>query len=394
MTVALRPAAPVPVDPAGVRPAPARQALPLRLGVLTPHNPHDRRAFSGTVFHAVKALARRRDLVLTVLGPHRPQTAFDRLARRASPRFEPAMLDPRGTDFEGLDAVLGLVASPLLDAAAGLTALPLIHVTDATPGFLRELYDREGLEDSAARESRVLARSTAVYSSRMMVKRAVAEFGPVAAGARSLAFGVNFTDPPADLPEKPPLDRLELLFVGGDWERKGGAVALAAFERLRVTGRTAHLTLVGGVPAAVRTALCGRTDITVTGFLDKNRPRDAARLAALYRRAHLLVLPTRADCTPMVVAEALAWGTPVLATDVGGIREMIGAGAGATLPLGSTGADWACAIAEMTAGATAYAMMSDAAAERTRTRLNWDRWAEGIAVIVTETVVAGTRAAA
>lgn len=54
-------------------------------------------------------------------------------------------------------------------------------------------------------------------------------------------------------------------------------------------------------------------------FLDKNRPKDAARLSALYAEAHLLLLPSRADCTLTVIAEAMAHGTPVLATDVGGI---------------------------------------------------------------------------
>src|SRR6056297_2555528 len=390
MNAALHPVSRIHTGPADAR--------PLRLGVLTPHNPHDRRAFSGTVFHAVAALAARTDIALRVLGPHRPQTVFDRLARRASPRFEPAMLDPGGADFDGLDAVLGLVASPLLDAAAGLTDLPLIHVTDATPGFLREVYGRDVPEGADAREARVLARSTAVYSSRMMANRAAAEFGAAAAGARSLSFGVNFSTLPGNqsgsLPEKASLDRLELLFVGGDWARKGGALALATFERLRAGGRTAHLTLVGGVPAEVRNTLRGRTDVTVAGFLDKNRPRDAARLAALYARAHLFVLPTRADCTPMVVAEALAHGTPVLATDMGGTAEMIGQGAGRTLPAAAGAEDWARAIGEMGSGATAYAMMSDAATERTARLLNWDCWADGIAAIAAETSVARARAAA
>lgn len=401
MTVALHPAARPMSDTARVRPAsarPSRPALPPRLGLLTPHNPHDRRAFSGTVFHAVRALAARTDLRLTVLGPHRPATALDRLLRRGSPRFEPAMLAPDGSDFAGLDAVLGLVASPLLDAAARLTDLPFVHVTDATPGFLREIYGRDLPEGAAACEARVLARSTAVYSSRIMADIAGAEFGAAAAGARALAFGVNFTTLPGDrsagLPAKAPLDRLEVLFVGGDWDRKGGALALAAFERLRASGRDAHLTLVGGVPAPVRTALQGRSDISVAGFLDKNRPREQARLAALFARAHLFVLPTRADCTPMVVAEALAHGTPVLATDIGGTREMIGQGAGRTLPMEAGAADWARAIGEMGSAATAHAMMSDAAAERTVRQLNWDCWAAGIAAIAAETAFEGARAAA
>lgn len=377
MTVALHPAT-------RIRPTvPVRPAQPLRLGLLTPHNPHDRQAFSGTVFHAVRALSRRSDLRLRILGPHRAQTALDRLLRRPSPRFGAEHL--RADDFQGLDAVLGLVASPLLDRAATLTDLPLVHVTDATPGFLRDVYGRDVPASADATEARVLGRATPLYSSRHMADRAVLEFGM--REAKSLPFGVNFTELPADLPVKPPLDRLELLFVGGDWARKGGALALEAFDALRATGRAAHLTLVGGVPEPVRRALRRRGDITLTGFLDKNRPRDNARLAALYARAHLFVLPTRADCTPMVVAEALAHHTPVLATDVGGIAEMIAPGAGRVLPPGAGAGAWAHAIDDMTADAASYGYLSDGAAERTRTRLNWATWAADVAAVLSETVL-------
>jgi len=367
---------------------------PLRLGILTPHNPHDRQSFSGTVHHAVTALAGRADIALRVLGPHRPPRRLDRVLRRASPQMTPGMLAGDGSDFAGLDAVLGLVATGLLGRAAALTDLPLVHVTDATPGFLRDVYGWDVPATAGAEEAALLARARAVYSSQAMADRAAEEFGAPAAGASALPFGVNFTEPPRLFPAVPRLDRLELLFVGGDWERKGGAIALAALDRLRAAGRDAHLTLVGGVPAGLAAALKGRRDVTVAGFLDKNRPREAAALADLYGRAHLFVLPTRADCTPMVVAEALAHHTPVLATDVGGIGEMLGAGAGRILPLDAGPADWAVAIDEMTADPAVHAMMADAAADRAAGPLNWTTWAEGIAAIVAEEVFGRMRARA
>ncbi|MEO1153542.1 MAG: glycosyltransferase family 4 protein [Pseudomonadota bacterium] len=358
----------------------------LRLGILTPHNPYDRRAFSGTAFHAFDALSRRRDIDVELIGPYQPMGRIGQLLRRSPSRFEPHMLASDGSDFQGFDVVMGLVASALLDEAAMLTTLPMIHVTDATPGFLEEVYNRALPASAATREARVLRRCVTVYSSQMMAERAQSEFPQQAPAVQSVPFGVNFPDLPAGLVHKAPLDRLELLFVASDWDRKGGDLVLDAFAHLQAQGRAAHLTLVGDVPDDVATALKHRNDITITGFLDKNRPRHMIRLRTLFERAHVFMLPTRADCTPMVLGEAMIHGTPVLATDVGAIGEMVGASAGQTLPLSATGADWAACLTEMTADPAVYAMLTDGARERAETRLNWDRWASRMTALAAEMV--------
>ena len=47
------------------------------------------------------------------------------------------------------------------------------------------------------------------------------------------------------------------------------------------------------------------------------------RLVQLYRNADIFALPSRGDCMPQAVAEALACGLPVVATAVGAIPEMV-----------------------------------------------------------------------
>jgi glycosyltransferase involved in cell wall biosynthesis len=61
-------------------------------------------------------------------------------------------------------------------------------------------------------------------------------------------------------------------------------------------------------------------------------PRTGADLDRRYARADLLVLASRTEAYGMVVTEALARGLPVVATDVGGVGEALGHGAGGIRP--------------------------------------------------------------
>ena len=343
---------------------------PLRIGFLCPHNPYDRRAFSGTAYYAHHALAADPRFEVRVLGDHRKPSVTDRLLRRASPKREatgPAALD-------GLDAVLGLVGSKLAAPLIPHMTMPYLHLTDATPAFLRDCYGWGIPVEADRREARVLqGAAAAIYSSHELAARAAQEFDIT---TTAIPFGINMDHLPRNLPEKPALDRLNLLFVGNDWVRKGGEIAVGALTRLQAQGIDAHLTVIGRLPEAHR-----RTPgITTLGYLDKNRPRQAARLAEAYGKAHLLILPTRADCTPMVAAEAMAHGTPVIGTDIGGMGTLLGgAGTGRLMPLEADGAAWARSIHELTRTPGSYQALSDAAFDRARTRLTWTAWADAIA---------------
>lgn len=350
---------------------------PLSLGFLSPHNPYDRRAFSGTVFFAARALERRPGVRLTVLG-HRPPGPLARVLRTRTPAIDQSRVTPGG-----LDAVIGMVATGLLDKMIrDHPACPVLHVTDATPGFLREAYGWKVEAGANAAEARVAAGAARiVYSSPEIAARAPEDLGLANLQPDIVPFGVNFDHLPVTIPKKPALNRLNLLFVGLDWERKGGDIAVATLDRLRAMGRNAHLTVVGCCPERHR----NHPAITCEGFLDKNRAREADRLACLYMQAHLLLLPSRADCTPMVVAEAMAHGTPVIASKTGGVRSLVGPGTGGLLPALASPTDWAEAILQATGTSEAYSMLSDAAFDRAG-QMTWDRWAERIETLARHAV--------
>lgn len=344
---------------------------PLRVGFLSPHNPYDRRAFSGTSFYAATALRQIPGVQLSILGAHRPVSIKERLLRQPTPKLDHVARD----QFEGLDAVIGMVASKLIDPVLPDLDIPYLHVTDATPAFLRDCYGWDIPAEIDARETRVAQHADAViYSSEEMAARAAQELN---ISALSAPFGVNLDQRqlPETSPSKPPLDRLNLLFVGNDWVRKGGNIAVDTLNQLRALGRDAHLTVVGRLPDLHR----NNPAITMMGYLNKNRPNHAARLAQAYAEAHLLLLPSRADCTPMVAAEAMAYGTPVLASDVGGLGTMLGGpGTGRLLSLAADAADWAEEICALTNDLLSYKMRSDACFDRAATRLTWEAWSANL----------------
>lgn len=342
-------------------------ASPLRLGFLCPHNPYDRRAFSGTSFYAAAALRQAPGVRLRILGPHRPVTIKQRLLRQATPKLD--SIDP--SEFKELDAVIGMVASKLIDPALPALDMPYIHVTDATPAFLRDCYGWDIPAEIDAREARVTRGADAVlYSSNEMAMRAGRELG-VTAGAAPFGINLDQARLPDEAPVKPSLNKLNLLFVGNDWARKGGDIAVSALNQLRALGVDAHLTVVGRVPDLHQ----DNPAITMMGYLNKNRPDQAAKLARLYSEAHLFLLPSRADCTPMVAAEAMAYATPVLASDVGGLGTLLGGpGTGRLLPLEASPDHWAREICALTADQFTYQMLSDACFERAKTRLTWTAW--------------------
>ncbi|GAA1962676.1 glycosyltransferase family 4 protein [Nocardioides panacihumi] len=114
-----------------------------------------------------------------------------------------------------------------------------------------------------------------------------------------------------------------LLGVGRASRAKGYDVLAAALEML--DDLPWSCTWVGRVDE-VDPVTAGRGRIDLAG------PLAPGLLAERYDAADLLVLPSRGETYGMVVTEALARGVPVLASDVGGVREALGQTSDGQLP--------------------------------------------------------------
>src|SRR5918994_3171777 len=119
---------------------------------------------------------------------------------------------------------------------------------------------------------------------------------------------------------KPDSDDLRLLFVGRAEERKGLPVLLAAFQAL-VDHVPARLTVVGADPEDVHRSIA---DPDVAARVDVRGKVSDAELWAALGEADLLCAPSLSgESFGMVLIEAMASGTPPVASAIAGYNDVV-----------------------------------------------------------------------
>ncbi len=145
---------------------------------------------------------------------------------------------------------------------------------------------------------------------------------------RVIPNGVH-VGPVVPKPVRLPGDPLKLVFVGQAVERKGLPVLLRAFEALR-EHLPVQLEIVGATDDEVGGVLLDDRGVHALGKVSDERKRQALR------EADLLVAPSLGgESFGMVLTEAFAAGTPVVASDIAGYADVVTDGAdGVLVPRG------------------------------------------------------------
>lgn len=147
-------------------------------------------------------------------------------------------------------------------------------------------------------------------------------------------------------PRKP--GPVRILFVGGEFERKGGKHLLEAYASLRDRAELVLMT-----ESEVEPAEGVRIELGVRPGMERFRE--------LWEEADIFCLPTLGDCTPVALGEALAAGLPVITTRVGSNEETIRDGeTGLLVPPADTEA-LAGALARLVDDESLRSRMSEAA---------------------------------
>jgi glycosyltransferase involved in cell wall biosynthesis len=281
--------------------------------------------------------------------------------------------------LNGVDAVVatGTTAVSQLDRG-----LPLALWADATYHSLRTTYpeyaaySRASIEEGERLERAALERATLLcYASQWAADDAVDYYRQPRQKVRVIEFGANAESPFVDeaaaaaaVASRPP-SPIGFAFIGMDWVRKGGNLAVEIVRGLNDAGIASVLTIAGCRPPAEVAAL---PFVRCLGFLSKKSAPDRERLDDLWRGSHFLLLPTLAECFGLVFAEAAAFALPSISRDVGGVRSAVIEGRTGLLMPADAGAPAYCdAIRALVRDQTRYRAMALAAYQDFQQRLNW-----------------------
>jgi glycosyltransferase involved in cell wall biosynthesis len=221
-----------------------------------------------------------------------------------------------------------------LSAAAARLAQPMHRLPVVATVHGSDLFQVPKLPLGRAFTRQTLQAAAAITAVSQALRGACVEVGVPAERVQVISNSIDtaaYAPPaPVDWATRAPA----ILYVGSLIPRKGVDTLVAAMPALLAALPGVRLAIIGDGPeeAALRRqaealSLAGQVDFL--GF----QPQAVVR--AWMQRARLFVLPSREEGQGVVLLEALASGTPVVASRVGGIPEVLGNGTGILVEAGN-----------------------------------------------------------
>ena len=363
----------------------------MRVGYVTTYDSSDVHVWSGLGYHIMKCL-QLAGMTVERIGPlHRRAGMLSHLRQveaKLRGQHYPLDRDPGVVGAYAAQVARRLQAVPC-DLVFSPGTIPIAHLNssrpvalwaDATFGAMLRLYpDFQSLSQRAVwngieLETRCLARvDVAFYASEWAAQSAVNDHGADPAKVDVVPFGANMPvhhdrDAVVEHVRRRSHDIYHLLWVGVDWVRKGGDVAVETVRVLNERGLPAELHIVGCMPS-----LDLPRWVHLYGYLDKSTEAGISRLRHLYETAHVLIHPATAECFGVVFCEAAAHGVLSVASRVGGIPSAVRDGiTGALLDPAASAEEYADHVWRLLEERARYEIMAVRAFDEYERVLSWD----------------------
>lgn len=255
--------------------------------------------------------------------------------------------------------------------------LPAYCYFDATAAQVREARAWEFERMSESRAQRAIAYQRGVFRrcaalfprTQWAAESAVRDYGIPEDKVVPAGAGPNH---PLDPRPHGPYDAQTLLFIGSEFERKGGPLVLEAFRRAHAALPNARLKIAGCAPPI------DEPGIEVIGVIPKDAPGGLDRIRALYAEASLFCIMSAFEPFGIVILEAQDAGVPCVAPRRFAFPETIRHGeTGELLDAGDPGA-LAEVFVRLLADPGKLAAMGEAGRRHVRERFTWARAAQCI----------------
>ncbi|MEM7727263.1 MAG: glycosyltransferase family 4 protein [Cyanobacteria bacterium P01_A01_bin.45] len=365
----------------------------MRLAYISNYNAKDIKQFSGLGYHIAESLVQQK-LELTYIFPliekysllYKGKTYFYRklLKKNYLRDREPTILKSYAKQVTRKLSSLkvDIIFSPGSIPIAYLESHhPIVFWSDATFANIVNFYPtycnlcRETLENGHAMEKAALDRcSMAIYASIWAAQSAIKNYQIPAQKVKVVPFGGNI---PTELTsrdiESLVKQRLHnqchLLFIGRDWERKGGDIAVEVARELNKMGVRTQLTVLG---CDEQQAKKFPNFVKYAGYADKSTHEGMEKITQLLAIAHFLILPSRAEAFGHVLCEANSFGVPCLVSNVGGLPTVIKDDVnGKIFPVDAKVSEYCEYISDLFYKPSEYQRIALSAFWEYKTRLNW-----------------------
>ncbi|MBL7918425.1 MAG: glycosyltransferase family 4 protein [Bacteroidia bacterium] len=377
----------------------------IKIAYLSSNNPQDIHAWSGIHYSIFQSLNKHIGKV-TALGPYKNN--FVDFLIKAKKIFYKIVFNKRYNQYHSnllakdygkyfnekiredkYNLIVAVSASAEL--AYLETDVPVVFISDALFTNSLNYYTtlsnlcKASLKEGYDTEGKALRKSSLLYlPSEWAANAAINDFTISKDKIVIAPMGANLTDIPTtefvlNYKKQKNNSVLNLVFVGVNWDNKGGQKAYDCLLEILDSGQKAELTIVGcKIPESIT-----HKNLKNIPFIRKTTTEGKKQFEELYLNADFLILPTKFEAFGIVFCEAAAYGVISIANNTGGTPTSVKEN-GILMNVNADAKNYADEILSVYNNKQKFSEMKIAARERYNKELNWDSWAINLKKVLIE----------